>query len=430
MTTATNSDVSDVDVKEWHFCHSSWHGQMQRISRQNPEQLVIPVSRAALCAVVRQAQREQKRLIPCGNGTKLAWGGLTTGADWLVSTQKLNRIVEHAVDDLTITVEAGLTFGALQAYLQSYQQFLPLDPAFPEQATLGGIVATADAGSLRQRYGGVRDLLLGITVVRADGEVAKAGGKVVKNVAGYDLMKLFTGSYGSLAVITELTFRLYPLQEQSITVLIAGDRPKISQVQARLINSVLTPAAADLLSPQLMQTLQLGDAEKYTEQFGLLIRFQAIQESITAQLKELEAIAQQFAIEITPQPETLWQNIGDRLYAAPVIAKFGILPNQNIALLAKVEQLTNGQAIGRCHSKSGLGVITFPHSKFLRQFREIREFCQQNQGFFTILDAPYSLKTQFEPWGYQSNALPLMQKIKQQFDPHSLFSPGRFVGKI
>ncbi|MGB2927132.1 MAG: FAD-binding oxidoreductase [Limnothrix sp.] len=415
---------SNIDIKAWQFCHPRWHETVRRVCRSEPGALVIPHNRAALGEIVKTAQQEKKTIIPCGNGSKLAWGGVTSGADWLVSTKKLNGILEHAVNDLTITVEAGLTLAALQKHLAAYNQFLPLDPSFPADATLGGIVATADAGSWRQRYGGVRDLLLGITVVRTDGEFAKAGGKVVKNVAGYDLMKLFTGSYGSLAIATELTFRLYPLQELSQTILVTGSNANIAKACQRLMDSVLTPTGADLLSQALMQQLDLGNS------FGLLVRFEAIQESITAQINELEAIAAALSLQTQSQPETLWRKISATIHQSPVYCKVGVLPTHATELLTLCETLTDGAGSGMIHIKSGLGLLHFPHAKFLRQFQEVRQFCQQNQGFLTVLDAPYSLKTQFEPCGYNGSALPLMKKIKQQFDPNNLLSPGRFVGKI
>ncbi|AFY40424.1 FAD linked oxidase domain protein [[Leptolyngbya] sp. PCC 7376] len=420
----TLTAAPDIDIKQWQDCHPRWHETFQRVSRLEPEALLVPHNQGALCRIIQDAQQKQKRLIPCGNGTKLAWGGVAKQIDWLVSTQKLNRIVDHAVDDLTITVEAGVTLKTLQTHLRQHNQFLPFDPAFPDEATMGGIVATANAGSWRQRYGGVKDLLLGITVVRADGQLAKAGGKVVKNVAGYDLMKLFTGSYGSLAIATELTFRLYPQQQLIKTVLLTGNQTQIDTAQRRLLNSVLTPSRADLLAPALMQKLDL------TENFGMLVRFAAIPESVDAQIAELGAIANDCGLGIEHHPETLWDTLTEQIYSYPVSCKIGLLPHQACNFLATVERLTDGQAIASIHCKSGLGLVAFPHEKFLRQFQDLRRYCEQHQGFLTMLDAPYSTKIQFDPWGYGGNALPLMKKIKAQFDPQQLFSPGRFVGGI
>ncbi|WP_024546497.1 FAD-binding oxidoreductase [Picosynechococcus sp. NKBG15041c] len=424
MALAVDPETQNIDLKAWQYCHPHWHDCLAQISRHSPEALLIPKSREALQEIFRTAHRENIKTIPCGNGSKLAWGGLTAEVDWLVSTQQLNGIVDHAVDDLTITVEAGLTFQELQNYLRPYRQFLPLDPAFPNRATLGGIVATADTGSLRQRYGGVRDLLLGVTLVRADGTFAKAGGKVVKNVAGYDLTKLITGSYGSLATIVELTFRLYPIQEQGLSLLFSGDVDAIRQLQQGLHHSVLTPVIADVLSPRLMAQFNLGQG------YGLLIRFEAIAESITAQREALEAMGQALNLQAIAQSNLLSAQLSATLHQCPVVCKVGILPSRSLDLLKHLERLADGQAIARIHSKSGLGTIAFPHEKFLRQFRELRQFCQQNSGFLTMLQGSYRLKQQFEPWGYPDDALPLMEKIKAQFDPEKILSPQRFVGGI
>ncbi|HEY9883407.1 MAG TPA: FAD-binding oxidoreductase, partial [Thermosynechococcaceae cyanobacterium] len=183
--------------------------------------VAYPSTPAALAAMVQADDRQP--LLPCGAGSKLAWGGLVGGLKdkektlplLVVSTERLNQLIDHAIGDLTVTVEAGMRFADVQATLATAGQYLPIDPAYPDHATIGGIIATADTGSLRQRYNGVRDLLLGVSIVRADGQVAKAGGRVVKNVAGYDLMKLFTGSYGTLGIITQATLRVYPLPEAS-----------------------------------------------------------------------------------------------------------------------------------------------------------------------------------------------------------------------
>ena len=152
--------------------------------------LIFPESIEQLSAVVRTSYEQRWRMLSCGQGTKLHWGGLhqLRDIDVVISTARLNHVVEHWVDDFTVRVETGLGLAALQSQLQPLGQFWPVDPLYPQQATIGGIVATADGGSLRQRYGSVRDTVIGVQFVRYDGEVVKAGGRVVKNVAGYDLM--------------------------------------------------------------------------------------------------------------------------------------------------------------------------------------------------------------------------------------------------
>ena len=187
-----------------------------------PLPILMPSSAIELAELVAIANLERSPLVVAGNSSKLDWGGTVKEAKSIVTTQKLDRLIAHAVGDLTVTVEAGMKFAALQEILATAGQFLPLDPAYPNISTIGGIIATADTGSLRHRYGGVRDLLLGISFVRADGKIAKAGGRVVKNVAGYDMMKLFTGSYGTLGILTEVTLRVYPLPANSGTVILTG----------------------------------------------------------------------------------------------------------------------------------------------------------------------------------------------------------------
>ncbi|WP_396135689.1 FAD-binding oxidoreductase, partial [Chamaesiphon sp. OTE_20_metabat_361] len=145
--------------------------------------IAMPDRVAELADLVATANADRAPIVVAGNSTKLDWGGIVAGAKSIVSTQKLDRLIAHAVGDLTITVEAGMEFDRVQEVLATAGQFLPLDPVYPDRATIGGIIATANAGSLRHRYGGVRDLLLGISFVRADGKIAKAGGRVVKNVA-------------------------------------------------------------------------------------------------------------------------------------------------------------------------------------------------------------------------------------------------------
>src|SRR5207245_1417934 len=157
------------------------------------------------------ANRTGLAVIPRGGGTKLDWGNPPRHADLVLSTARLGRVLEHAWGDMTATVQAGCTVAQFQRTLAEHGQRLALDPLWPDRATVGGILATNDSGALRTRYGSLRDLIIGITLALPDGTLAKSGGKVVKNVAGYDLPKLATGSLGTLGVITEAVFRLYPL---------------------------------------------------------------------------------------------------------------------------------------------------------------------------------------------------------------------------
>ena len=406
----------------------SYEPQWQPAPQLPAKPLVIPKTEAAVGKVCAIAQQNQRSIVPCGNGTKLTWGGFPGQFDFYLSTRHLNQIVDHAVGDLTVTVQAGITLAQLQEKLRQSNQFFPLDPADPETATLGGIVATADAGSWRERYGGVRDLLIGISFIRADGEIAKAGGRVVKNVAGYDLMKLLTGSYGTLGLITQLTFRTYPLPPASATLVLTGDTDAITQVAQTLRNSTLTPTRADLLSPAVSEKLNLGKG------LGLIIQWETIIESIDQQIEELNQIAKSFSLTITryqgENENLLWDQLKS-LTSIPgnnnqITCKFGLLPTATDQFFSELPP--DSYAI--IHNKSGLGKLILFEDLSLSTLQSIRNYCEKNQGFMTLLSAPKTIKEQIEPWGYSGNALAIMKKIKQQFDPNNQFNPNRFVGGI
>ncbi|AFZ26519.1 FAD/FMN-dependent dehydrogenase [Cylindrospermum stagnale PCC 7417] len=395
----------------------------QTISSLSPPSCIVyPRSQEQLAAVIAEANRNNWRVLPCGSGSKLGWGGLAKGVDIVVSTEHMNQLIEHAVGDLTVTVEAGMKFAHLQAILAESRQFLALDPALPNSATIGGIVATADTGSLRQRYGSVRDQLLGITFVRADGQIAKAGGRVVKNVAGYDLMKLFTGSYGTLGIISQVTFRVYPLQETSATVVLTGTAEAVSQAAATLRGSALTPTQADLLSNKLVSHLDLGTG------LGLIARFQSISESVKEQSNRLLQVGQQLglngAIYAAGDEANLWQRLQQRMYSSgtesDITCKIGVLPTAAVDILTQVE-------IGLIHISSGLGFLQFQEQN---QVLAVRELCQSHRGFLTILEAQITVKQKLDVWGYTGNGLSVMRRIKEQFDGKNILSPGRFVGGI
>lgn len=425
--------VGDAIVS-WEDLKPSWQEQVANAT--TPENLpcciVYPHTTAELKNVIQKAAKNNWRVLPCGSGSKLGWGALANQVDLVVSTERLNRIIEHAVGDLTVTVEAGVKLADLQAILQKVGQFLPLEPAYPQDATLGGIVATADSGALRHRYGGIRDMLLGISFIRSDGESAKAGGRVVKNVAGYDLMKLFSGSYGTLGVISEMTFRVYPIPQASATVVLTGESEAVATATKILLASALTPTAVELLSTKLVS--QLGFAQGN----GLIVRFQSVIESVKEQSSRLLSIGQKLGLQGTISFDDelqLWQSLPAQIWNTlqkPVITcKIGVSPIAAVSTLTHLDCLSSAQGIGLIHAGSGLGLLQLDASTVTAQtIREMRQYCESKNGFLTILEAPATIKKQLDVWGYNGNALEIMRQLKQQFDPKNLLSPNRFVGGI
>ena len=389
---------------------------------------VFPNSVEALSETVRQCAADRLTFAPIGSGSKFSWGnGLALDALMLVSTAKLDQVIDHAVGDLTVTVQAGMRFGELQTQLKKAGQFVAIDPSYEDRATVGGIVATGDSGALRHRYNSVRDMVLGVELVRSDGERVKAGGRVVKNVAGYDLMKLLTGSYGTLGIMTQVTLRLYPLQESSQTVFLSGEASAVARVMQALLNSGLTPTAIDLLSATVCEPLDLSAAMGLS--MGLLVRFQGLAESVTEQVKRLMALgqSQELTTAVPLAEDQLWQCLGQVLTreasADRVLCKWAVRSAETVATLSYLQEKFP-DASARFHVGGGLGQVQFP-SVTAAELLGVRSFVEARGGFLTVLEAPDELKASLDVWGYQGNGLGWMRSIKQQFDPQGLLSPGR-----
>jgi glycolate oxidase FAD binding subunit len=285
-------------------------------------------------------------------------------------------------------------------------------------------------------------MLLGISFVRSDGQIAKAGGRVVKNVAGYDLMKLFTGCYGTLGILTEVTFRVYPVQEAAGTVVLTGEAEAVREAHGEsliasatktLLASALTPTAVDLLSTQLVTQLSLGQG------MGLMVRFQSVTQSVKEQSSRLLEVGQKLGLQGTVYTDAdeanLWQSLPEKIWTAPqqpaITCKIGVLPTAAVTTLTKLDTLTSSSGLGLIHAGSGLGLLRLDPAVVTPQtIMEMRRHCESQNGFLTVLEAPISLKQQLDVWGYSGNALNIMRAIKQQFDPKNLLSPQRFVGGI
>jgi glycolate oxidase FAD binding subunit len=404
-----------------------------------PACLALPSTLAELSQIMALATRHGWRMLPMGQGSKLSWGGLAERIDIVVSTAKLNRVIEHAVGDFTVTVEPGIKIADLQQQLAERGQFLAIDPAFAGRATVGGMVATADVGSLRARYGGLRDMLIGVQFARYDGQIAKAGGRVVKNVAGYDLMKLMTGAYGSLGILSELTFRLYPAQANSRTLLLTGSAAAVEPALAEIRRSGLTPVALDVLSARLLASLS-QQPDQQLHLLGLLARFQAVADAVQEQTERLQTVATAYGLQLQQLDSTadaeIWQQLAAVLQPETILCKVGMQPSAIVALLTLLETVMP-ESEAKLQGTSGLGWVQwrfaadgFDVADVAAKIEKLRSHCQQNGGFLTLLQAPKSLKQAIDVWGYSGNALGVMADIKAKFDPQRQLSPGRFVGGL
>lgn len=386
--------------------------------------MILPHTAAELAAVMALAHQHRWRVLVTGQGTKLSWGALGREVDLVVSTQKLDRLIDHAVGDMTVTAEAGMRLADLQTLLAKHHQWLPLDPTYPAQATLGGILATRDAGSLRHRYGSLRDLCLGLSFVRSDGQIAKAGGRVVKNVAGYDLMKLFSGAYGTLGIVTEMTLRLYPMLADSGTILVTGGAAAMGEITQELLQSTLTPVMVDVR------------VESQTEAVTLLAQFQSLPESVSAQIERVQAMAQGRSLpSVVLTEQTNPSQTDSALNCDSILCQVGVLSAEAVSGLVALRKIAGEHSLtmqGRIHAGSGLGQLRLmgDESTAKEVLMKWRSHCEQSGGFLSILEAPASIKQNMDAWGYSGSALGVMRTLKEHFDPRGLLNPGRFVGGI
>jgi glycolate oxidase FAD binding subunit len=374
---------------------------MDAVAGVVPSHVFEPADEQETASILKNANQAGRSVIPTGGGTKLDWGNPPRKADVLLSMRRQNRVIEHAWADLTVTVEAGCTVAQLQRTLAEHGQRLAVDPLWPERATIGGILATNDSGVLRLRYGALRDLIIGVTLVLPDGTIAMSGGKVVKNVAGYDLPKLATGALGTLGVITRAVFRLHPLPLNTRTLSIdAADAARMQSVILAILNARLVPAAVQARfgsdSPAEVDILLEGTPDGIAAQELAIKEFGQVREGSSA---------------VWNARETLWGE-------APVV-KFSVLPSRISAAWESLSRFGTGSWAAVVQA-TGLG-----YARMDGDLQGLRTAIEQDGGSLVILG-----RTELDAWGSPGDALPLMRAVKEQLDPKGTLNPGRFVGGI
>jgi glycolate oxidase FAD binding subunit len=398
--------------------------QASNESVEQPTLFIEPAAEQELAKVLKLANEADLAVIPRGGGTKLAWGNPPRRADIVLSTARLNAIIEYAWSDLTVTVESGCTIKQLRETLSKIGQRLALDPLWPSRATIGGVLSTNDSGALRLRFGALRDLIIGVTLALPDGTLAKSGGRVVKNVAGYDLPKLVTGALGTLGVITQATFRLHPLPKESRTMSCLAPNAREAQ---RLLLAVQSSKLAH-------SAAQVRFVESVQPQVDVL--FEATQAGLTAQVEQLKTILAPSAA-IDPGP-AVW-NARQELYSAAAdneansaLAKISMLPAQ----IAETYELLRAVAANPVRFQAvvqatGIGFVHFEAkpNEIGNTLQSLRAKLEAMGGSLMIAHRPSAMAS-LDAWGNPGDALPLMRAVKQQFDPKSTLNPGRFVGDI
>ncbi|GAB4201703.1 MAG: FAD-binding oxidoreductase [Roseiflexaceae bacterium] len=391
-----------------------------------PGCVAAPASLEELSAVVRAATELRASITPWGGGTQQQIGAPPARLDLVLRTGLLDRVLVHEPDDLTISVEAGMTLGALRRHLAGFGQMLPLDPPLPEQATIGGLIATAADGPRRATYGTLRDLLIGITVVEVGGRVSRAGGMVVKNVSGFDMMKLYHGSFGTLALIVAANFKLLPLPRAAGTLRCIFATAEVAYAcLEELLAGQLTPTAVELLNQAALEQIGLEGA------WGLLLRSEGSPPAVERHLREGATLARRHAAATTQlegaDEAALWSCVADLPQTADLagdeaVLKLSALPGDLPALLAELErQAARHGATATISARAASGVV-YARLRPLDTPALSALAAALPDLLWVATHLPGTPR-----WGQSPAGSTTMARIKAEFDPLGLLNPSRFV---
>jgi len=395
-----------------------------------------PSTLAEATEALQRADRDRERILFLGGGTELTLGAPPDGVEVLLSTERLERIVEYAPLDQIVAVEAGVRLASLQDVLARSGQMLALDSPWAGRATLGGLVATNAFGPRRTRYGSIRDLIIGISMVRADGTEARAGGKVVKNVAGFDLPKLMVGSLGTLGFISTVTFRLHPRPETERTVLFPDlDADAVRQVVLALRQAQLEPGAVAALVHEGGDELGV----RFDGRFELGVRFEGFEAGVRQQAMKLLDLAtgQRWRAESigAETARAFWARHDDaRESSAGFRAKLAAQPmDLERVANAAIGSLFAALEVPRCVCYPTLGLaFVAGEVRIAGQVAAAVSAAREAvpEGSVVIHAAPPEVRAAVDVWGPPPAALPLMRAVKQRLDPARRLAPGRFVGGL
>ncbi|MCK5554251.1 MAG: FAD-binding oxidoreductase [Deltaproteobacteria bacterium] len=439
-------------VGEAHVIHDADKLKDYAFDGKVPKANVSPGTIDEASEIVAYANEYRLAIIPRGNGTKMGIGGIPKKADLVLSTGRLNRITDRDCENLTLSVESGIILSEVQRDLEKRGYFLPLDPPFTDKATLGGIVATNSSGPKRLLYGTARDAITGIKAVFPNGDIVVSGGKTVKNVSGYDMVKLLIGSCGTLGIICEITFNLLPLPEKKQTLLIPF--PGLDEAYdfvREIINSPLLPASIDLLNATAadkMKHLMPSQKGHYLIAVGL----EGVAETVERQVSEIgERGRKHGALDVVPldaqQHDDFWKGIRDfaqglaKDYPNLICLKSNVLIAKSGDLLVSYEKIARDLGldcafINRC----GNGIL-YSHvlvgedldsriNSLVELIAQFTSEASQYEGNLGVESSPPPVKQRVDVWGKLRSDYRLVRSIKEQIDPAGILNPGRFIGGV
>jgi glycolate oxidase FAD binding subunit len=406
-----------------------------RIDEFGPLPVVRPTSAAELGQAVRRAADRGQAVYPVGGRTLLGYGLPPSKPGVALDVRGLSRVLDYPARDMTVTVQAGITLEALQEVLAAENQRLPLDVPQPDRATLGGVLATNSSGPRRYGFGTARDYVIGISVVNSEGQEVKAGGRVVKNVAGYDLCKLYVGSLGTLGVITQVTLKLRPLPERDALLSLPCTAEKAGALLDRLHASRTRPVCVELLNPAALRHIDRDCGE---DCWAVLIGYEDNTDAVTWQVQQLIrelCPGQPVSARVGSAAAPLWQRLAEFAGRAEggLTFKANLRPSAVAAFCVQANRLAEGVLL-QAHAGSGIvlghleGDLTARRAAVLLQ--SLRELAAAAGGQVIVLHCPAAWKAELSVWGPPRGDVALMRAVKEKLDPRRLFNPGRFVEGI
>jgi glycolate oxidase FAD binding subunit len=396
---------------------------------------VLPRSSEEVVQLLALAHERRLGVVPTGNGTHLNIGFPPRRFDLALSVRRLERLIAHDAADMTATVEAGITLMQLNQALSAAGQWLPLDPPRAEEMTIGGLIAADRTGPLRLGYGKVRDMLIGIKVALADGKIVRGGGRVVKNVAGYDLPKLLVGSYGTLGVILEATFKVRPLPPiLRLFVVTVASIEESHRRGLNLLGSNVTPVLLEAFNSLAAEALGLGSSPT------LVVGFAGSAAEVEEQQGRLDrALGRVQMVDEQEQPSVLkaLRAFPQPAHEDVVVARVSALPSELGRLLARVEDEAELRGLSvelSAHVGSGVAWCQISGYADPLSYALLTEWMRlhvrERKGWVVFEALPPRLYGRVDPWGFNEASAGLMLRIKQALDPSGVLSPGRFVGGI
>ncbi|MCM3670184.1 FAD-binding oxidoreductase [Mesobacillus maritimus] len=418
-----------------------------KVETSDQQVTVYPQTESEISEVLKYCNENKRKVQVLGGGTKSSLGFPNETVDLKLCLSEYTGIVEHTVGDMTVTVKAGTRYEELQEYLAQHNQRVALDPSWPEHATIGGVIAANDSGPKRLGYGTARDSVIGIRTVYPDGRIIRSGGRVVKNVAGYDMNKLFIGSMGTLGVISEITLKLRPVQKSESLLILSfpsGNLEEVRSFAIKLLDSMMEPVSLELFNPGI--SARLLDKNVYT----LAISLEDVESSVRYQEEliqklcpteaELEIVSEEGAKQFWKKVYTTLPNGNDSKQKdadseKAVSMKIGVVNLDVVKVIRESQLLSDGQAVTvEAHGGLGTGIcqvmIRGSKEDVVQTITRLREYAKNLNGYGIVRYLPGSLAETVDIWGDKPSYYPLLEGIKAKMDPNRIMNPNRFVGGI